>query len=138
MKSVVVLVVLLIITCGFVSAQTGKISGKVIDRSNLQSLINANIMLEGTSIGAISDVNGNYLIEIVPVGAYSLVFSYVGYKKLIIPDVIVKSDKTTVINSNLVWDLNRSNTLTVQAEYFQKAEDSPVSIFTLGQEESGR
>jgi TonB-linked SusC/RagA family outer membrane protein len=57
--------------------QRVKISGKVTD-SNGAPLLGVSIGIKGTSIGTISDIDGNYSIEI-PDGNALLFFSYVGF-----------------------------------------------------------
>lgn len=60
-------------------AQSGiKITGKVIDASKME-VIGANVMVKGTSVGVITDLNGEYTIT-VPDEKSVLVFSFVGYR----------------------------------------------------------
>lgn len=54
------------------------IEGKVIAQTN-ETLFGATVFLENTSIGAQTDVNGNYAIKKIPEGTYTLVVSYLGY-----------------------------------------------------------
>ncbi len=58
--------------------QTIRVTGKVIDSSTGESIPGANIVLEGTTIGSISDINGEYSIE-VPSANSVLLFSSIGY-----------------------------------------------------------
>ncbi|MDR2969802.1 MAG: TonB-dependent receptor [Tannerellaceae bacterium] len=61
-----------------ISQQTREISGTVTD-TNGEAIIGANISVKGTSIGTISDIDGNYILANVP-GNSILVFSYLGMK----------------------------------------------------------
>lgn len=63
------------------SQSTGMISGKIVDSSNNEPLVGANVFLEGTSLGAATDLEGKYYIYKVPAGNYKLVISYLGYNK---------------------------------------------------------
>ncbi len=63
-------------------SQTSKISGKITDKSTNEPLIGTNVMLVGTSLGASSDMEGNYLIPNVNSGSYTLKVSYIGYKTI--------------------------------------------------------
>ncbi|MFC2087145.1 TonB-dependent receptor [Bacteroidota bacterium] len=63
--------------------QENKITGTVTDAGTGESLPGVNIVVEGTTRGAITDMDGNYSIE-APADA-TLVFSFVGYKKISIP-----------------------------------------------------
>lgn len=63
-------------------AAAGRIQGKATDATNGEPLPGVTIQLEGTSIGAATDLNGNYDILHVPAGSYTVKASYVGYKTL--------------------------------------------------------
>jgi hypothetical protein len=73
--------IILFVTCCFISyAQdnNGKLSGKVIDKSNGEPLINANITVQPINRGTITDNNGEFSIEL-PLGTYEIKLSYIGY-----------------------------------------------------------
>src|SRR5690606_42076878 len=59
-------------------AQTGSISGQVIDETN-EPVIGASILLSGTTIATSTDVNGNYILSGVPAGIQTLIIRYIGY-----------------------------------------------------------
>lgn len=63
-----------------VSAQTGQIKGMVLDSATEEPLIGVNVGIQGTSIGAPSNVDGEFVINRVPVGSYTLIASSIGYK----------------------------------------------------------
>jgi outer membrane receptor protein involved in Fe transport len=77
---------------------TGKIAGKIIDAKTKEPLIGANILIVGTSMGAASDVDGNYFIINIPPGVYEVKASEIGYAPIIIKDVRVSADQTTRLN----------------------------------------
>jgi hypothetical protein len=60
-------------------AFNGRVTGKVTDAETGEALIGATIVVKGTTIGCVADINGNYQIEL-PSGSGSLVYSYIGYK----------------------------------------------------------
>ena len=64
--------------CVQASAQS-VISGRVSDTAG-EALIGANVYIESTFLGAISDVNGNYLINGLPKDSYTVKASYVGFE----------------------------------------------------------
>ncbi len=55
----------------------GKIIGKVINGENGEPLLGATVAVQGTKMGAITDLDGNYRIIKLPVGSYALVVSSV-------------------------------------------------------------
>ena len=57
----------------------GKVTGSVVDVDG-KAIAGANVILAGTSLGAASDTDGNYLIMNVPVGEYTVVVSAIGHK----------------------------------------------------------
>ncbi len=61
-------------------AASGKIEGYVRDAETHNALIGANVFLVGTSMGAVSDDNGRYVISNVPVGKYTVRASYLVYE----------------------------------------------------------
>lgn len=64
-----------------VFAQGANVRGKITDGSTGELLPGANVVLSEVSLGASSDIDGNYEIKNVPSGSYSLEVSFVGYKK---------------------------------------------------------
>lgn len=62
--------------------QTRKVTGVVVDKNHLP-VIGATVLVEGTSVGSITDLDGNYSIDL-PQGATRLVFSYIGYSKQVV------------------------------------------------------
>ncbi len=82
-------------------AQVGKITGVVKDASTGEALIGANILLEGTSTGAATNVEGYFVILNVSPGNYNLKASMVGYTAEIYQNLRVNIDQTTEVNFNL-------------------------------------
>lgn len=60
------------------TAQTFKVTGKVVDATTGEALLGVNIVVAGTTIGVVSDIDGNYSLE-APTANASLVFSFIGY-----------------------------------------------------------
>ncbi|MBN1302528.1 MAG: TonB-dependent receptor [Melioribacteraceae bacterium] len=84
------------------AGQTGKIAGKVTDSQTGEPVIGANIIVDGTYLGAASDIDGYYFINNVPPGVYSVVVSSIGYKKTTVTEVQVRIDLTTNVDVELV------------------------------------
>lgn len=86
---------MLTLTCttGLVHAQSyGTLLGTVVDSQTGESLPGANIIVEGTSYGTATSIDGTYLLPRVPAGELTITVSYVGYtphtaQVTIIPDV---------------------------------------------------
>ncbi|MEI7499593.1 MAG: TonB-dependent receptor [Bacteroidota bacterium] len=99
------LVFLLLFLAGFESisyAQVLTIKGTVKAADTKETLPGATILVKGTTIGAISDIDGNYTIKVSQPNQV-LVFSYMGYQKLEVPigdklliDVLLQIQKTSL------------------------------------------
>lgn len=81
--------------------QNGVINGIVYDAKLNEPLIGASVFIEGTTIGGITDIDGNFRIENVKPGAYTVKASYVSYETATIPDVAVTADKETTLDIRL-------------------------------------
>ena len=81
---------------------TGKIAGKVIDKKTGETLIGVNVVLVGTTMGAASDLDGNYFVINIPPGVYEIKASLIGYAPVVIQNVRVSIDQTTRIDIEMV------------------------------------
>jgi hypothetical protein len=79
---------------GSLLAQGGKITGVVKDASSGDPIVGANVIIDGTTLGAAADANGAYFILNVPPGTYRLVASAVGYARQAVTDVMISADQT--------------------------------------------
>ncbi len=84
--------------------QKGSIKGKVKDIVTAEDIPFANVVLEGANIGTATDMEGNFILQNVPVGTYSLAVSYVSYKKKVIDSIKVQSNKVLVVEISLEPD----------------------------------
>jgi TonB-dependent receptor len=80
-------------TQSLLAAGSGTMKGRVFDKDTKDALPGATVLVKGTSIGASTDLNGNYLIHNVPSGEQSVVVSYIGYTSLTMT-VNVPGDQT--------------------------------------------
>ncbi|MEK7819023.1 MAG: TonB-dependent receptor [Bacteroidota bacterium] len=85
----------------FLYAQDGKLRGKVLDKETGESLLGASVALEGTTLGASTDVNGEYVILSVPPGDYTVKVNYIGYAQFTISGVRVNANMTTTRDISL-------------------------------------
>lgn len=121
------------------AGETGKISGKVIDKKTNEPLPGVNILIEGTSIGAATDLNGEYFILQIPPGTYSLRASMIGYQNIIIENVLVRADHTTIINfemEEITYELEKEVVVVAERPVIQK--DLTASIQFVGKNDLER
>ena len=74
-------------------AQNGTISGTVTDEITKETIVGANVYIQGTQVGGATDIDGKFAITNVKPGTYNLVVSFITYKMHVIPDVVVESGK---------------------------------------------
>ncbi len=77
-RSVSIVSLLLFLFAASVSAQTYTVSGTVTDASDKLPIPGATVVVKGTTVGTVTDIDGNYTISI-PEGEETLVYSFVGY-----------------------------------------------------------
>ncbi len=98
------------------SAQDGKLRGIITDKTNGEPLIGATVSLEGTMMGAASDINGEFFVLSVPPGTYSIKASYVGYASVTISNVRILSNVTTTQNFQLLSEAVQVDAVEIIAE----------------------
>jgi hypothetical protein len=92
---------LLLAPVGGALAQTGKIAGTVRDAGSREPLPGVNVVIEGTTQGSVTDIDGYYSIINVRPGTYRLQASFVGYAPQVVQNVQVSTGLTTEINFDL-------------------------------------
>jgi TonB-dependent receptor len=98
MKLTYLLVALLCFSPFFLLAQKGSISGKIIDAKFADALIGASVRLDEGAGGAVTDLDGNFVIANVPVGIHKITVNYTGYSPKTIENVEVKNNEGTTVD----------------------------------------
>ncbi|KAA3616891.1 MAG: TonB-dependent receptor [Calditrichaeota bacterium] len=114
---------------------TGKIAGRVIDMENKEPLPGANIIIQGTYLGAAADIDGNYTILNVQPGTYTLEIIMVGFAPVLAKDVIVKIDQTTEMNFELQATALEGEAVIVVAQRDFIKDDVATSVVSVSAEE---
>ncbi|MCK5455906.1 MAG: carboxypeptidase-like regulatory domain-containing protein, partial [Melioribacteraceae bacterium] len=137
MKRYILLLILVFTSINY--AQTGLLTGKVIDASTKEALIGANILVtELENIGGATDVDGNFKIN-VPVGSYSIKVSLIGYTPIVNTDIVIKTNSESYFEIQLSPTSLKIDEVTVTADYFDKAViENNLSTIALGVEEVRR
>ncbi|MFA3784134.1 TonB-dependent receptor domain-containing protein [Melioribacteraceae bacterium 4301-Me] len=100
-RKIISLMSFILLFASVVLAQTGRISGTVIDQQTGEPLVGTNVIVMGTNYGSTTDANGNFLITQVPVGVYDVRASYIGYQTVTIQNIRVVSGLTAEVNFKL-------------------------------------
>ncbi len=131
MKLSVYFILLILGICKSLMGQTGSLRGFVTDRSTEAPLVGVNIMVDGTHLGAATDINGHYDIPDIPAGTYNITFEMMGYEtrqKLNLP---INPDKSTRLDVKLSPQSLKGETVVVTGKTFTKSLDATVSDMNL-------
>ena len=114
-------------------ATTGAISGLITDAQTGEPVVGVSVLVEGTSLGASTDVDGRYTIINVPVGTYTLKMSSVGYASVEVSNVSVSVDLTTYQSQTLssqATDIGKTIQVTAERKLVIEDKTSSVNIVT--------
>ena len=95
---------------------TGKIAGKILDKDTGEPLPGVSVIIPGTTIGAATNIQGEFFIVNVPPGTYDLKASLVGYGPVEVTNIKVSVDLTSTVNLSLSTQTIDMGTITVEAE----------------------
>lgn len=98
------------------AATTGKIAGVVKDETTGEPLPGANVVIEGSTMGGSTDLDGNYFIINVPPGTYDVRVSFIGYTSEVVQGVVVRVDRTTTVDFAIGQETIAGQEVTVVAE----------------------
>ncbi|HZH72952.1 MAG TPA: TonB-dependent receptor, partial [Mariniphaga sp.] len=128
-------------------AQNGSLQGTITDKDDGLPLIGVNIIIRATSFGAATDPDGNYKINNIRPGEYTLEFRYIGYERIVMTGIQIKAGETTkidvkigmqaissedevvIIGERPIFDVEQSSTSTrvsrdqIEAAPVQRVED---------------
>lgn len=127
MKKLFVTLLFMVAVQVVVFAQNGTIRGQVIDDQTGEELIGATVVIEGTTTGSTTDLDGNYTIK-VNNGTHNLRVSYVSYQPLTIQNVEVPEGEVTVVNARLKTEDVTLQEVVVQATAARNAEAGLLTV----------
>ena len=109
---------------------TQTIRGTVVDSYSGSPLPGANIVLLNTDPpkGTSADENGRFILKDVPTGRQSLRISFMGYKPVVLKDILVTSAKQVVLKVKLEEKVMTTGEVEVVAEY---KKDRPINPMAL-------
>jgi hypothetical protein len=110
-----VVLLALFLSASLAVAGPGKLSGAVKGPDG-SAVAGANVVLEGTTLGASADVNGKYIVLNVPPGTYRVRAAAIGFTAQVIEGVRVGSDQTLTLNFQLQSEAVGLAEVVIQAE----------------------
>ena len=96
-------------------SQTGNIRGFVYDKNSAEPIMFCNVILQGTTIGASTDINGMFNISKVLVGDYTLMVTYIGYDTSTV-NITLKKGKVITQNLEISESSVKLNEVRISAE----------------------
>lgn len=113
--------------------QAGKIAGKITDASTKEVLPFVNVIIEGTTQGAATNLNGEYYILNLTPGVYSVKATAVGYNPVVIKNIKVATGFTSTVDFTLQpVSMQLQNEVVVTAERPIIQKDLTASTSVIG------
>lgn len=135
MRWVKLLLLTLLLPATTALAQTGKIAGVITEAATGNPIPGANVVIEGTTIGSITDIDGYYVILNVRPGTYNVRASFIGFRSELRQEVRVNVDLTTEIDFSLQEENVELGELVVAAERPVVQRDVSASVANITAEE---
>ena len=136
MKLITSLFTALLLSCVALSQAT--INGSVVIKATNEPIPFAPVVIQGTTTGANTDLDGNFSITGLKPGLYNLECNYVGYKKQIIFEIEVTIDRPAFVKFELEEISTETKTIEIVASGVSNVEESPISVRTIGTNEIKR
>lgn len=133
-----ILLLLLIMIASVSFSQNGIIKGRVYNSINNEPIPFVSVGITSLSVGVLTDIDGQYELKSLPPGLYNISVSYVGYRKKTIFEIQVNDFIPTVLNIPLEEVLDSLKEIVLAAAPYNKTEESPVSLRTIGSSEIDR
>lgn len=131
MQKLFILSILLFTTLmGLAQNATQTIRGTIVDKQSQSSLPGVNVTLIGSNPikGAISDENGKFKIGDLNPGRYDLKFTFMSYKEVIIPNIVVTSGKEVVLEIGMEESANELTEVVISGTKKNETNNELVSV----------
>lgn len=105
-------------TLSFSQTLTQTVRGSLLDADSKLPLIGAQVVISSLEpkIGVVTDAQGNFRFEKVPIGRIDLQITYLGYENLYAPNIVVNSGKEVVLTLQMQETVQKMQELTVTAQ----------------------
>ena len=132
------LTVFFLLLCAFASAQTATISGTVTSISANEPVPFVPIVIQGTTTGAVTDIDGKFVLSNLQPGLYNLECAAVGFKKAIVFEVEVTNDRPATVDIQLEELATEIGPVEISATRRTNEDESPISVRSIGVNEIKR
>ncbi len=127
---------LMLLMSAMAFGQRGTVTGVISDLETGETLPGANIVIQGTTTGTITDIDGAFTLG-VPAGEVTLVASFIGYEPMI-RTVTVGEGETISLNFELMRDIELLEEFVIIGYGIQRREDATGAISVVGTRDFNR
>jgi len=131
----VLLAISLLCTLAGHAQTTGKIAGRITDSKTGEPLIGANVIIEETTSGSATDMNGDFFIINLTPGTYKLRIRMIGYETMLMENVAVSVNRTTSLTIKLKEAVIEGEEVVVAAERIAMKKDQTSSVRNVTSEQ---
>ena len=121
---------LLMIAVPLVAQYDAHLTGHVLDERTGEHLPYVNVQVKGTNIGTVTDESGHYLLQDMPIGHQTILFSYVGYETLELP-VNMEADRTIELKATIHEVSQQLNSVVVTANRYATKRQEAATIVNV-------
>ncbi|MFQ3579230.1 MAG: TonB-dependent receptor, partial [Bacteroidales bacterium] len=118
-----------------VFAQKGTVKGKVLDLKTNEPMPFTNVVVQGTTIGTTTDMDGNFIITGLDPGYITLVASFIGYESAESREILISPAKQQYVEIKIQESKTELEEVVVRRNNFVRPAESPVSLQTIGIEQ---
>ena len=120
------LFLLLLFILSAMAVMAGTLSGTILDKQTGEPMTGATVQIMGTTVGSVADLDGNYIINNIQSGTYTIEVKYVGYKDIQQNEVRI-GNQPVVLNFELESDAQALGEVAVVA---RMKRNTDVSMMT--------
>ena len=128
MKNLLLFWVALLTTAFSAMAQNGIIRGQIIDDASGETLIGATVLVDGTSTGSTTDLDGKFSISVAP-GTYRLRVSFISYETKVIENVTVQAEEVTALGTiRLPVETSALEEVVIESKALRDSESALLTV----------
>ena len=120
------------------SNASGTVKGRILDADSQLPLAGANITVKSTDIGSVSDKEGYFNIDQIPMGDYTITISFMGYKTQNKADIWVRPNGYEFLNIKLESSVIQINDVIVEESYFERSMIKEYQVVSFNRDELRR
>ncbi len=127
------LAALLLVAVPAGAGTTGLLEGRIVNKQTGEPLAGANVRIVGTPFGAAADVEGFYQIPNIRAGVYTVRFSSIGYRTIVLQSVTILPDLRTRADMEMEASAVELDAIEVRAERPLIQKDLPATAYSIGE-----